>query len=232
MSNWRTDINTNHKYQDIQLLNLHKETIENLVKLTDDEFFSIMDVTKSSSIYKENFGIFISTLQKNGGLELIQKFALDIKQAPDKIKVYDDYNIKYIIPLARELIKISNPTPKLKVIEQLTDKELYFFSKYTFVSGNKSVLDDDKYEKLILSGDLKKFINDKLINIPDTSVINSTYMDDNIKLYESSPSSPSSSSSSSSPPWYKNTTYIIIISAISIIICFFLLLLVMLSLKK
>jgi len=227
MSNWRTDINTNHKYQDIQLLNLHKETKENLVKLTDDEFFSIMDVTKSSSIYKENFGIFISTLQKNGGLELIQKFALDIKQAPDKIKVYDDYNIKYIIPLARELIKISIPTPKLKVIEQLTDKELYFFSKYTFFSGgNKSVLDDDKYEKLILSGDLKKFINDKLINIPDTSVINSTYMDDNIKLYESS------SSSSSSPPWYKNTTYIIIISAISIIICFFLLLLVMLSLKK
>lgn len=219
MSNWRTEINTNHKYQDIQL---NKETIENLVKLTDDEFFSIMDVTKSSSIYKENFGIFISTLQKNGGLELIQKFALDIKQAPDKIKVYDDYNIKYIIPLARELIKISNPTPKLKVIEQLTDKELYFFSKYTFVSGgNKSVLDDDKYEKLILSGDLKKFINDKLINISDTSVINSKYIDDNIKLYESS--------SPSSPPLYKNTTYIIIIS---IIICFFLLLLVMLSLKK
>ena len=143
MSNWRTEINTNSKYQNISI-NI-KEARESLVKLTDEQFFSIIDFVKSSSLYSQGFEFFIGNLQSSGGLELIQKYALDLKQATDKSKVYDDYYIKYIMPTVRGfIIEETSDNPKVTYFKELTNTELYVFGKYTYTPDRKkSFMEDD-----------------------------------------------------------------------------------------
>ena len=103
MSDWRTEINTTHSYKGISIF--QSESEQSLVKLTDEEFFSIMNFTKSYDFYQNIFMVFIASLQKEGGFDLIKKFSLDLKNASDKEKVYDDYAIKYFVPTVKTFMK-------------------------------------------------------------------------------------------------------------------------------
>lgn len=188
-SDWRSQV-MNRRYI---LPDAPKEWIANYIdfgpnyldaytSLSDDQFSNMMNYISKNDFYRSTFyDLTYEIIQKDGkqGLLNFSIYGLSDSDA-------DQYVLKYYIPSIRKNVLNNTNDRRNKLLSDLTDEQLLYFLKY--VSGARNTENSSNEMRkitnnLILHGNLKGFIDDKILYISSKNNINDTYLINNMKLY-------------------------------------------------